>query len=138
MHYVELETGICDTTDFLWYSCPNFLSILNLSEQIDQFGSVCDYWEGTYEQYIQYVKPFMKNVRNTESYLGVKLSNIHNSHLLNNLTQDFEENIKSSFERYKNVIIYSSLASCQVSTKTGQVLLGIIICDQCNKNVYFL
>ena len=96
MHYVELESGIRDDKDFIWYARPNFLSIWNLSEQIDQFGSVRDYWEGTYERYIQYVKPFMKNVRNTESYLGVQLSNIHNSHLLNNLIEQFEENIKSS------------------------------------------
>ena len=106
MHYVELETGIHDEKDVMWYSRPNFLSILNLSEQINQFGSVCAYREGIYERYIQYVKPFMKNVKNTESYLGVQLTNINNSHLLNNLTQDFEENIKFSYERHKNVIIY--------------------------------
>ena len=138
MHYLELESGIRDATDFMWYARPNFLSILNLSEQIDQFGSIHDYWEGTHERYIQYVKPFMKNVRNSESYLGIQLLNIHNSHVLNNIFEQFNDDIKPSYERHKNVIIYSSLESCQQSTKTGQVILGIIIEDSGSECVYFL
>ena len=114
------------------------MSILNLSEQIDQFGSIHDYWKGTYERYIQYVKPFMKNVRNTESYLGVQLSNIHNSHVLDNIFDQFDVDKMSSYERHRNVIIYSSLESCQVSTKTGPVLLGIIIEVNGREYVYCL
>ena len=59
----------------------------------------------------------MKNVRNTESYLGAQLSNIHNSHVLDNIFDQFDVDKMSSYERHKNVIIYSSLESCQVSTK---------------------
>ena len=46
--------------------------------------------------------------------------------------------IKSTYERQKNVIIYSSLESCQVCTETGEVLLGIIIEVSGNEHVYCL
>lgn len=52
---------------YVWYA--NFLSLLNLPDQIKEFGSVRNYWEGTRERYIQLVKPFMKNNRKTDTYL---------------------------------------------------------------------
>ena len=139
IHYLELESGIREEhQDFIWYSRPNFLSILNLSDQIDKFGCIRDYWEGTFERFIQYVKPFMKNVRNSESYLGLQLSNIHKSHLLNNLIQQFEDSIQTSYERHKNVIIYASIQVCQHSAITGEVLLGIIVNEYDGKCVFSL
>ena len=73
-----------------------------------------------------------------ESYLGVQLSNIHNSHLLKNITQQFDDDVSTSYDRHKNIIIYSSFDEFRKSMKSGEVLLGIIIEENENQIVYCL
>ena len=62
VHYFEQYSNIfkTDITSYVWFSRGNFLSLLDLPDQIKQFGGVRLYWEGTSERYIQYVKPLMK------------------------------------------------------------------------------
>ena len=70
VHHFEQYSEIFDQKNsFMWFDRGNFVSLLNLPDQIEQFGSVRLYWEGSCERYIQYVKPLMKNMRNTTSYL---------------------------------------------------------------------
>ena len=135
LHYLESVSGIRENKQYIWYDKANFLSILNLPQQIDQFGKIHNYWEGTCERYIQYVKPFLKSVRNSESYLKLQLSNLQNSHVLNNIVQGFEDNRKPTYERHKSVIIYQSLELCEQSMQASDILLGIIIPTNDNESI---
>jgi len=135
LHYLESVSGIRENKQFIWYDKANFLSILNLPQQIDQFGKIHNYWEGTCERYIQYVKPFLKSVRDSESYLKLQLSNLQNSHVLNNIVQGFEDNRKPTYERHKSVIIYQSLELCEQSMQASDILLGIIIPTNDNESI---
>ena len=52
----------------------NFLSLLNLPEQIRRYGPVRWYYEGIDERFIQFVKPFLvTNARRTPRYFKIKL-----------------------------------------------------------------
>ena len=111
VHYFETYSNIFSTnpSSYIWFSRGNFLSLLNLPEQIKQFGSVRLYWEGTCERYIQYVKPLMKNMRNTTSYLAIQLHNLQQSNTLNHISELHELNpiCQTSNSRLKNSKLYS-------------------------------
>ena len=71
VHHFEEYSNIFEyNAPFIWYSRGNFLSLLNLPDQIKQFGSIRLYWEGSCERNIQYVKPLMTNIQNTPTYLA--------------------------------------------------------------------
>ena len=65
-----------------FWNSPNFLSLLNLPSQIEQFGSMRLYWEGVNERYIQFIKPHLKNMRSSTTFLALKLDNIHKTNVL--------------------------------------------------------
>ena len=65
-----------------FWNSPNCLSLLNLPTQIEQFGSMRLYWEGVNERYIQFIKPYLKNMRSSTSFLITKLSQIHKTNVL--------------------------------------------------------
>lgn len=46
-----------------WISSYNFLSLLNLSEEVRDFGSIRDLWEGSFrgEKFVKEVKPLMQS-----------------------------------------------------------------------------
>ena len=60
-----------------WGTKGNFTSLLNLEEQIQRYGSVRWYWDGTRERFIQIVKQELTSMRKTESYFRTKLIRIH-------------------------------------------------------------
>ena len=55
------------------FAKSNFLLLLNLPEQILNYGHLRLYWEGTRERFIQRVKKELKNHRKTSSYLEKKM-----------------------------------------------------------------
>ena len=65
-----------------FWNSANFLSLLNLPKQIQQFGSMRLHWEGIHERFIQHVKPYLKNMRTSTTYLLLKLQEIHDNHVL--------------------------------------------------------
>ena len=69
----------------VFWNCSNFLSLLNLPRQIHQFGPLRLHWEGIHERFIQCVKPMLKNMRSTTSYLNTKLQQIHNNCVIENV-----------------------------------------------------
>ncbi len=58
------------------------MTLLNLPEQIERFGSLCDYWEGTREQYIHLIKRQLTNMQRTYTFMSSKLTEIHQSNVL--------------------------------------------------------
>ena len=61
--------------DYFWGKKGNFLSLLNLPDQIKRFGPIRWYWEGICEAYIQEVKPHLtQNLRKTPKYFMANLA----------------------------------------------------------------
>ena len=85
----SFEEKVFHDTDgnFMWYNRPNFVSLLNLPNQIEQFGDLRLYWEGSNERLIQLIKPFMKNIRKTSSFLSLQLNKLNSTTLLRNLIE---------------------------------------------------
>ena len=113
VHNFEVRTYVQDGNhDFSWYTKGNFLSLLNLPDQIQKFGHIRNYWEGSRERYIQLVKPFMKNNRNTSSYLKTQLKNVLSVTILKQIVSDLQthgETQKQRSSRYNDVRRYRSL-----------------------------
>lgn len=72
-HFYETKVGLEENSFPFWYRKSNFVSLLNLSTQIKEYGPVYLHWEGVRERFIQYVKPSLTFMRNSVSYLVKKL-----------------------------------------------------------------
>ena len=59
-------------TEF-WFSKINFVSLLNLTEQISKYGHIGLTWEGVFERFIQIVKPTLQTARMNTSSLKRKM-----------------------------------------------------------------
>ena len=59
-----------------WSTKENYLSLLNLAEQVAEFRSLRWYWDGTRERYIQTVKKDLVEMRRSTSYFHTKMIKI--------------------------------------------------------------
>ena len=96
----------------MWWSKSNFISLLNLPDQINFFGPLRFYWDGSRERFIQSVKPWLQHMRQSDSYLVCKLESIHKDIALNYLMTN-EERQKVKYTRFLNVRIYKDFLSLQ-------------------------
>ena len=106
--------------DMFWFKRSNFLSLLNLAHQVDRFGSVRKYWEGSRERFIQEIKPLMKHTRETTSFLKIQLEKLTKFQLLRNLSKQKEERI--IYSRFKKQTVYTSISEVVEKIKVGQPL----------------
>ena len=106
--FEEYSDVISTGPNNVWFSRGNFLSLLNLPDQIEQFGSVRLYWEGCCERHIQYVKPLMKNMRNSTSYLQIKFHQLQQDNMLKHMTDVVQTNISApmTYQRFNDMKIY--------------------------------
>ena len=74
-----------------WLSKGNYVTLLNLPEQIERFGPLRDYWEGTKERYIHLIKRTLLNMRKAQSYMASKLIEVHRSNVLDWIMMKFED-----------------------------------------------
>ena len=112
-HFEEYSNIFKPDAPFMWYSRGIFLSLLNLPDQIEQFGSIRLYWEGSCERHIQYIKPLMTNMRNTSTYLALQLHKLQQANMLDHMMDYISDNKKhmQTYARYTNMKIYSDVAS---------------------------
>ena len=104
----------------------NPVSLLNLTEQLENYGPLRWYWEGVCERYIQIVKPYLiKNMRRTPTYFKKKMSLLHKmvfikrlSSLLNGRDQSEPEQLSHSKGYYR----YSSLQDLKEKFDQGRCL----------------
>ena len=73
---------------------------------MEQFGSMRNNWEGIYERYIQYIKPHLKNMRSSTSFLITKLEQIHSSNVLNHILMDKTPSGYKKYNRFRHVHVY--------------------------------
>ena len=134
VHYFEAYSNVYEQNEssFIWYSRGNFLSLLNLPDQIERFGSVRLYWEGSCERHIQYVKPLMTNMRDTTSYLALQLHKLQQTNMLEHMmdTISYDTDGKIGYERYSNMKIYTDIDHLSEITSDGEAFL----CSYKNKN----
>ena len=83
--HVKLFVSCCDRfvksyqekgTIPFWSTKGNYLSLLNIAEQVAEFGSLRWYWDGTRERYIQTVKRYLVAMRHSTSYFHTKIIQI--------------------------------------------------------------
>ena len=136
-HKFEDNANVTKGNNFMWYNRGNFLSLLNLPDQISNFGSLRHYWEGSRERYIQIIKPFMKNMRQTDSFLATKMVQIYTKNILNNFLDIHEHGIKhTKYDRYKTSFIYSTINEIESHIKDGKVLFMLHIAKNTSDTVY--
>ena len=92
----------------IWYTRANFLSLLNLPKQIETFGKIRNYWEGSRERFIQLVKPYMKNNRETISFLQLQMKHVYTSTAINHLHEIYTDTNKPEYKRYTDIYRYTS------------------------------
>ena len=97
-----------ESSEPVWFKRGNFLSLLNLPDQIKQIGSVWLYWEGCCERHIQYVKPLMKNMRNSTSYLQIKFHQLQQYDILEHMIDVVQPiaSVAKTYQRYNDMKIY--------------------------------
>ena len=91
-----------------WAKKGNFVSLLNLREQIEFFGSVRLYWEGSRERFIQVVKAILVSMQRSVSYFVEKMTLIQKLNLFEWIKQDFRDSLSverdiKCFHQYDSV-----------------------------------
>ena len=98
----------------MFWNCSNFLSLLNIPQQIEQFGPLRLHWEGVHERFIQCVKPMLKNMRSSTSFLTIKMQQIHNDVVINNILRNEKQGTtRKMYKRFRDIYIYKSLKNLQ-------------------------
>ena len=106
-----------------WFQRSNFLCLLNLPEQIEQFGDIRKYWEGSRERFIQEIKPLMKATRETTSYLKIQLEKLNKNQLMRNLYKEVQiDTERSSYTRFKRFIVYDNIEAVRNKLHDGNAL----------------
>ena len=127
-----MRTYVQDSNrDYSWFAKGNFLSLLNLTDQINTFGHIRNYWEGSRERYIQLVKPFMKNNRNTASYLQIQLKNVLSQTILSQVEANLslQETPQTHYARYSRFRRYRSLNDVLIALEDKEPIQCVIIND---------
>ena len=118
-----------------FWNSPNFLSLLNLPKQISQFGTMRLHWEGIHERFIQHIKPHLKNMRTSSTYLEKKLDDIHKCNVLNNLLLNPSES-KKKYQRYQGTRHYLSRSLITETIEAGSMFIGIVYQHNEDENIY--
>ena len=72
-----------------WANKANPTSMLNFRQMIVRFGPTRRIWDGNRERYVTFLKPFLVNLRNNETYFGTKLDQINRKKGLTGVIQSF-------------------------------------------------
>ena len=120
----ERVTFINDEAGMFWFRRSNFLCLLNLPHQIDRFGPLRKYWEGSRERYIQEIKPLMKHTRETTSFLKIQFEKLNKYSLLRNLCKSTQSNGNNlrTYDRFRQCSMYSNLSKVLELIRIGKPL----------------
>ena len=151
LHYIKCFLSACDLFEHvaykmngcnpIWFTKGNFLSLLNLPDQIAHFGSITNYWEGSRERSIQQIKPYLKHMRASSSFCKTKLNKMYVTQTLRNMYDDhvptsMEQN--ASYDRYLSFKVYSDSTSLDSLVLDNNVISIIIIKSESNDEKYMI
>ena len=151
MHYIKCFLSACDLFEHvayqmngsnpIWHAKGNFLSLLNLPDQISHFGSLTNYWEGSRERSIQQIKPYLINMRSSSSFCKAKLKKMYTTQTLKNMYEDHSpptmaQSIKN--DRYSSFKVYPESRSLTSLIEENDVLSVIVTKSEQNEEDYFI
>ena len=117
-----------------WYNKSNYVSLLNLTDQIGTYGPLRLHWEGIKEKFIQNVKPILKNKRTSATYLVTKLEKIYKKNNFNLIMSRWDnDSNKKKYKKYKDVKFYKSYQEVNLSIQSYESISGLILKEQPNK-----
>ena len=108
-----------------WYKKGNFVSLLNLPSQIEQFGPVYLHWEGVRERFIQVAKKVMINMRSSVTYLCLKLEEIHSTSIFHSVVHTHMDEEMKKYERYPSLKMYKNLDDIEETVLNYECFIGI-------------
>ncbi len=94
-----------------------------MPEQIEQFGH--NYWEGTKEQYIHFIKHTLLNMRMTQSYMASKLIEVHWLNVVDWIMEKIDDSPQSTNPRHEYLFhTYASKDAIMNELNAGQIVSG--------------
>ena len=93
-----------------WYKKGNFISLLNLADQIQHYGPLRNYYEATRESFIQQIKPTLATIRYTDGYFEAKMLQHHRKMALDYVND--KPNIKV-YKRNRQYRCYKTIGEVQ-------------------------
>ena len=118
--------GYGDDNVPFWYKKINFVSLLNLPNQIRLFGPVYLHWEGVKERYIQFVKPILKNKRRSVTYLCTKFQQILQNNAIDIQNMRYQHSSAKPYHRHKDIVIFASKTNVDDKIRNHESLPVII------------
>ena len=138
-HYYEKDIGF-DTNNNgqsvfpFWYKKSNFVSLLNLTKQIEIYGPVRLHWEGLKEKFIQKVKPLLKNKRTRVSYLVNKLEKMHRNNNFEIIVNNFiSDKWVVNYDRISDFQRFKSTLNTEACLHNFEALSGVVTKHQPNQ-----
>jgi len=138
-HFYEDEIGFeenskGDKINPFWYNKSNYVSLLNLPDQIKTYGPVRLHWEGVKEKFIHNVKPTLKNKRTSVTYLVAKLEKIFKKNNFSLILNRYDDKPSSKkYQKYKDLKLYKSVVEIESSILNWESIAGLIMNDQPGK-----
>ena len=109
-----------------WANTSNFPSLLNLPAQIERFGPIRWYWEGTRERFIQTVKKVLISMRKTTSYFVRKMELMQKLTTMSWIADKIRWKNKGKKKEYPRMYFrYESMEEIEERLIEGQVLSGL-------------
>ena len=142
----ENKAYIMNEDDAMWYSKGNFLSLLNLPEQISNFGRLRLFWEGSRERSIQQIKPFLINMRQTSSFFKTKLTYMYVNETLDTINKDIiahvpQFGVSSSnhvYEKHSDFKTYSSTENITLLSSKNVAISVLYISLNLQRNKFYI
>ena len=142
-HKFERNTFLMDGKKPIWLQKPNFISLLNLPDQIKKFGNIRLFWDGNKERCIQTVKPYLKRARLDSSFLKRKLEYLYRKQTIDFMLEEYlllnnNDNLEyiyedKKYERYDSFKTYQSKSVIEEALLHNKALSVIIIKDMMTK-----
>jgi len=122
------DFSISHRKGLFWFSKSNFVSLLNLPDQIDYFGALRLHWEGDREHFVQTPKRHLKTMRRTETFLQSKLGYLHKLGNLNNILESLSSNEhQTTYQKHSSLHIYSSFEDACDQHQQGKPMSGCLL-----------
>ncbi|EJK52081.1 hypothetical protein THAOC_28686 [Thalassiosira oceanica] len=114
-------------TEF-WMGKSNFISLLNLPEQIAKFGPLGLYWDGSFERFIQGPKSILKSARKSPASLMAKMRIMQAFSFMDKVRTDLGLDTRAdSNKRYLGVYVFPSRQDVIDRMSRGRCLSGFIL-----------
>ena len=115
-----------------WANTGNFPTLLCLGDQINRFGPVRLYWEGTRERYIQELKKHLVGMRRNPEYFSGKLCLMYRTNVMNwireKMSSSNDNRTDTEFGRKARMYYqYRTLTAIQDRFTCGEVISGFAL-----------